>query len=62
MLITSNRSVVEWGTVFADPVVATETRSGPTQFADREPIDANIQDVQGCCSPVGEFATPLPKA
>lgn len=41
--------------------MATETRSGPTQFADREPIDANIQDVQGCCSPVGEFATPLPK-
>ena len=23
MLITSNRSVAEWGTVFADPVVAT---------------------------------------
>ena len=23
MLITSNRSVPEWGTVFADPVVAT---------------------------------------
>jgi len=25
MLITSNRSVAEWGTVFADPVVATAT-------------------------------------
>jgi len=23
MLITSNRSLAEWGTVFADPVVAT---------------------------------------
>jgi len=25
MLVTSNRSVVEWGTVFGDPVVATAT-------------------------------------
>jgi len=25
MLITSNRSVAEWGTVFGDPVVATAT-------------------------------------
>ncbi|MGY3506940.1 transposase InsO family protein [Bradyrhizobium sp. USDA 4472] len=26
LLITSNRSVAEWGTVFADPVVATHDR------------------------------------
>jgi hypothetical protein len=28
MLITSNRSVGEWGTVFVDPVVATATSTG----------------------------------
>ncbi|MDA9543226.1 DNA replication protein DnaC [Bradyrhizobium sp. USDA 326] len=28
MLITSNRSVAEWGTVFADPVVATAILDG----------------------------------
>ena len=28
MLITSNRSVAEWGTVFADPVVATRSSTG----------------------------------
>jgi DNA replication protein DnaC len=26
MLITSDRSIAEWGTVFADPVVATAIR------------------------------------
>lgn len=30
MLITSNRNVGEWGTVFADPVVATAIRARAT--------------------------------